>query len=367
MISLRLGSLLLLIALGSSACQIGKSFNAMPVDFITLTRLNHRQGPLQSTGQATDWAIDGPGFFEVLNRETGRTYYTRNGALQLNQNRELVTAEGYLFQPAMTLPLAHDTFLSEGGTVWAQDNQTQQWIQMGAITLARFARPEKLVALGGRGGYYQATDAAGQLEVGQVAQNGFGMTLSGVLEDFSVPPAPTPELGCQEPQAQQATARALDWAIEGDGYFSFISPLTGERFLTRQASIRVNSHGQLVSPHGYFLDPAITLPPVNDADLAAGFVRIDADGTVWALTPVDDEPIPLGLVTLVQVKEPTALQPLGFSRPNVFAAPRQMGQTQNRFPGKGVGTVRGGYLETCGQELISRPESFLKQVVSGGL
>jgi flagellar basal-body rod protein FlgF len=57
------------------------------------TLLDLRPGPMQQTGNPLDVAIQGDGFLAVQTPNGER--YTRNGALQLNTNGELVTSQGY--------------------------------------------------------------------------------------------------------------------------------------------------------------------------------------------------------------------------------------------------------------------------------
>lgn len=57
------------------------------------TRLDFSQGTLKETGNPLNVAIDGNGFF-VIQTEQG-TFYTRNGAFQLDGEGRLVTADGY--------------------------------------------------------------------------------------------------------------------------------------------------------------------------------------------------------------------------------------------------------------------------------
>lgn len=56
------------------------------------------QGAFQSTGNATDLAISGNGFFMVNNPNTGSTYYTRAGNFEFNKNGYLVDPNGYVVQ-----------------------------------------------------------------------------------------------------------------------------------------------------------------------------------------------------------------------------------------------------------------------------
>jgi len=66
-----------------------------PVSFMrdrgTLIDLN--QGPFQRTGNPLDVAINGDGFLVIQTPQGER--YTRNGALEINPQGELVTSEGY--------------------------------------------------------------------------------------------------------------------------------------------------------------------------------------------------------------------------------------------------------------------------------
>lgn len=59
-------------------------------------RLDLSAGSLQTTGNDTDLALDGSGFFVVDTK--GGTRYTRNGNFSLNSSRQLVDAQGNLLQ-----------------------------------------------------------------------------------------------------------------------------------------------------------------------------------------------------------------------------------------------------------------------------
>ncbi|HEY8189220.1 MAG TPA: flagellar basal-body rod protein FlgF, partial [Micavibrio sp.] len=54
--------------------------------------MSNKPGSLQQTGNQTDFALSGPGFFGVQNN--GETMYTRAGNFAVNVAGELVTAEG---------------------------------------------------------------------------------------------------------------------------------------------------------------------------------------------------------------------------------------------------------------------------------
>ena len=61
------------------------------------------QGPLKSTGNPLDVAIQGEGFL-TIRLPDGRQALTRDGELQLDGSGRLTTATGSLIQPAITVP-----------------------------------------------------------------------------------------------------------------------------------------------------------------------------------------------------------------------------------------------------------------------
>jgi len=61
------------------------------------TQKNFNTGSIETTGIASDLAIEGAGFF-VLNRADGRQVYSRDGAFSLDSNNRLVSIDGNLVQ-----------------------------------------------------------------------------------------------------------------------------------------------------------------------------------------------------------------------------------------------------------------------------
>src|SRR4051812_24115412 len=61
------------------------------------------QGAMTQTGNKLDLGIKGRGYFQVL-QPNGETAYTRAGNLSMNQDGQLVTVDGFLIQPQVTLP-----------------------------------------------------------------------------------------------------------------------------------------------------------------------------------------------------------------------------------------------------------------------
>jgi flagellar basal-body rod protein FlgF/flagellar basal-body rod protein FlgG len=89
-------------------------------------RVDLTAGSLQTTGNDTDLALDGSGFF-VVNTKAGLRY-TRNGTFQLNSQRQLVDGEGNLVQgqngpiqvPSGKLTISADGTVSVDGALLTQ-------------------------------------------------------------------------------------------------------------------------------------------------------------------------------------------------------------------------------------------------------
>src|SRR6201992_49010 len=70
---------------------------------VVATERSYTQGSLDNTGNALDLAIQGRGFFQVMQPD-GTIGYTRDGSFQLNAQGQLVNSSGYQVQPAITIP-----------------------------------------------------------------------------------------------------------------------------------------------------------------------------------------------------------------------------------------------------------------------
>jgi flagellar basal-body rod protein FlgG len=77
----------------------------------------YTQGSVNQTGNSLDLAINGRGFFQVLMPD-GTMAYTRDGSFQTNATGQVVTASGYVLQPAITIPSgAQSITIGTDGTV----------------------------------------------------------------------------------------------------------------------------------------------------------------------------------------------------------------------------------------------------------
>jgi len=140
-------------------------------------------GELENTSRKLDIAITGDGFLQVT-MPNGDTRYTRDGALQMNANGELVTTTGYILEPAISIPSdAVSVDIGKDGTV-SVTNAAGTTSSVGTIQLARFPNPSGLSSEGDN--LLAETEASGTLTTGTAGENGFGTIQSGFLEKSNV-------------------------------------------------------------------------------------------------------------------------------------------------------------------------------------
>jgi flagellar basal-body rod protein FlgG len=144
------------------------------------------QGALTNTGNSLDLAINGRGWFQVTT-PTGSTVFTRDGSFNTNANGQLVTNDGYLITPAITVPqTATNVAISQSGMVSATIPGQTTPQNLGQLTIANFVNDAGLLPLGGN--LYQQTAASGPPNVGVPAEQAFGSIQQGYVEASNVDP-----------------------------------------------------------------------------------------------------------------------------------------------------------------------------------
>ncbi|MDE2563867.1 MAG: flagellar basal-body rod protein FlgG [Sphingomonadales bacterium] len=142
------------------------------------------QGSLQTTGNSLDLALDGDGYFQVAMPD-GSLAYTRAGNFTRSAEGQLVTAQGYVVQPAITVPEGASAItIAPDGTVSATVPGQTDPAQLGQITVARFANPGGLQAASDN--FLKETAASGTAQVGVAGQDGRGSIKQGFLEASNV-------------------------------------------------------------------------------------------------------------------------------------------------------------------------------------
>lgn len=146
-------------------------------------RINE-QGALQITGNELDVANKGEGYFQITLPD-GETAYTRDGSFQMDQDGQIVTSEGYLLQPGLTIPSdTIDITISPAGEVFAKIDGQTALTNVGQIQLAIFPNDAGLDAQGGN--LFLESEASGAPIIGNPNEDGFGALEQGALETSNV-------------------------------------------------------------------------------------------------------------------------------------------------------------------------------------
>jgi flagellar basal-body rod protein FlgG len=158
--------------------QLGLGVRASAVTFDSI------QGPLKATGGELDVALDGSGWFEVT-LPNGEAAYTRDGGFKRTGDGRLVTQEGYVVQPDITVPEgARSVTINPDGEVYAHFDDQVQPSLLGAITVVDFVNDQGLEPLGGN--LFRETGASGPPNIGEAGRDGRGQLRQGFLEESSV-------------------------------------------------------------------------------------------------------------------------------------------------------------------------------------
>lgn len=148
------------------------------------TQKIYTQGSYQQTGNPLDVVIEGQGFLQVTLPD-GSIAYTRDGALKKDGEGRIVTSEGYLLEPQITLPEnALSVTISSDGivSVTTPGNSTPQ--QIAQIELATFINPAGLNSIGRN--LLTETAASGAPITGTPGQDGIGTVIQGYIEMSNV-------------------------------------------------------------------------------------------------------------------------------------------------------------------------------------
>lgn len=144
----------------------------------------YTQGSLIQTENAFDMAIEGRGFFQILLPD-GTISYSRDGSFKLDDQGNMVTAEGYALQPPITVPSGTVSLTIGGdGTISATTSNNAAPQQVGTLQLADFINSAGLQPRGGN--LLLESVASGAPQVGTPGLNGLGTLKQGVVEASNV-------------------------------------------------------------------------------------------------------------------------------------------------------------------------------------
>jgi flagellar basal-body rod protein FlgG len=144
------------------------------------------QGSMTQTGNQYDLAISGQGWFQVL-QPSGDFAYTRAGNFAVDNTGQLVTQDGYLIQPAITIPAgATSVVVSQAGQVQVTMPGTPTPTVVGQLQLSTFMNEAGLSAQGAN--LFSETQASGPPTLGNPGLNGVGILMQGYTEASNVDP-----------------------------------------------------------------------------------------------------------------------------------------------------------------------------------
>lgn len=143
-----------------------------------------QQGAVVGTENPLDLAINGNGYFSIT-LPNGNIAYTRAGAFQLGPVGEIVTLEGYLVGPGLTVPQdAIDISINPEGEVLVSLQGQLTPSNVGRLEVVTFPNPAGLEAIGNN--QFLETPASGSSNVGVANTPGFGVILQSFLENSNV-------------------------------------------------------------------------------------------------------------------------------------------------------------------------------------
>jgi flagellar basal-body rod protein FlgG len=149
------------------------------------TEIIQTQGTLTQTSNPLDVAIQGMGYFAATLPD-GTMAYTRDGSFHLDNQGNLVTADGNMVQPQITIPPnATSITITRYGVVNATLPGQTNPQQVGQLQLATFPNPGGLNSIGNN--LLTPTLSSGSAITGNPGdQNGFGTLQQGYLENSNV-------------------------------------------------------------------------------------------------------------------------------------------------------------------------------------
>ncbi|MFI4962442.1 MAG: flagellar hook-basal body protein [Legionellales bacterium] len=157
------------IGLGTAVYKSGKDFST---------------GPLKASTNWSDVAINGPGFYQLINSD-GTTAYTRNSNFITDKDHYLATQDGLRLADNIQIPEeASDIKIKDNGDVEVTLPDSSEPQLLGTIQLAKFMNPETLNPIGT--GIYLATEESGDPLIDNPKNNGLGSLVQNQIESSNV-------------------------------------------------------------------------------------------------------------------------------------------------------------------------------------
>ncbi len=141
-------------------------------------------GTFQPSGDPMHMAINGEGFFQVTLPD-GTAAYTRDGSFAIDSANQVVSADGYLLEPGLTIPTGSSQIsISQTGIVSAKLPGQDEVTEVGQIQLVVFTNPAGLTRMGQN--LYLASAGSGAPAQTNPGTEGAGMLNQYFLEGSNV-------------------------------------------------------------------------------------------------------------------------------------------------------------------------------------
>lgn len=357
-------------------CGVG-----IPLNGLSATRIVQSQ---------TAFAIDGPGWFELVDRRSGQHFFSRYGDFVLDENGRLTTYVAYDGQavqgvaatgsigdividttgmPATSNPSAQMVSfnIETDGRIIVHLSDGTQFVRA-QMLLQDFSRPENLVRV--ESNLYMSV-----LEAGAVGSprppgtGGLGLLRPNVLEIEEVRWSILPNYRRGDPLVTGVFTRTsfgLDLGIRGEGFFLLRDPNTSELFATRAGFFLRDGDGYVISYTGLrvqgWVDPSFTrlgdmridetgMPASSDPNAVMFSYGIDRGGEV-KVNLTDGTQFVRGRILLYAFHSPERLVAGGLG---LFSGVTQAGP----FLADSLPASRAGMIHPGALELISATRELL--------
>lgn len=142
------------------------------------------QGILVNTGGTYDMAIEGEGYFQIMQSD-GSIAYTRDGSFKVDGMGQMCTTDGFLIQPQISIPQnTTEVNITPDGNVSVKIGSDPNQNLVGQIQLVKFVNPSGLLAVGHN--LFVETPASGTPIQGVPGTEGYGRIEQNFLEGSNV-------------------------------------------------------------------------------------------------------------------------------------------------------------------------------------
>jgi flagellar basal-body rod protein FlgG len=160
----------------AAGIQVGMGAKVVAVEKI------FNQGDYTQTKNQLDMALEGKGFFKLLNN--GKEVYTRSGAFKLDRDGFICDSNGNRLQPEFAIPAKTAAITVEPGGKIVATGADGKELGSSQIQLFNFANPAGMRSVGQN--QFVPTDASGDPVQGNPGVDEFGTILQGYLEMSNV-------------------------------------------------------------------------------------------------------------------------------------------------------------------------------------